>query len=113
MRHEERRAAIAAYKERKREAGIYAVRCLPTGMCWVGKTPDIAAVRNRLWFSLGQRKDPRPALQAAWTGHGAEAMAFEVLERIEEKETETALLRERRLKERFAFWCDKLGAEAL
>ena len=48
MRGEQRKAAIAAYKERKVVAGIYAVRCSATGQCWAGAAPDLSTVETRL-----------------------------------------------------------------
>ena len=36
MSTSDRKAAKVAYKERKPAAGIYAVRCTPTGEAWVG-----------------------------------------------------------------------------
>jgi hypothetical protein len=52
MDGETRRAAVAAYKERKPRMGIYAVRCAVTGQCWVGRAMDLAKIQNRLWFTL-------------------------------------------------------------
>ena len=59
----DRKAAVAAYKERKAIPGIYAVRCAATGQAWVGQTPDLTTVRNRIWFSLRQdcSRNPQPA----------------------------------------------------
>lgn len=37
MTGEDRKAAIAAYKERKVIGGVYAVRCAATGEVWVGR----------------------------------------------------------------------------
>jgi hypothetical protein len=51
MTMNDRRAAKAAYTERKSVAGIYAVRCLPTGQVWVGATPNLDAIQNRIWLS--------------------------------------------------------------
>lgn len=67
MNGRDRKAAVAAYKDRKVVAGIYAVRCVPTGQQWVGGAPDLSTVRNRIWFGLRLGSDPHPSLQA---GHG-------------------------------------------
>lgn len=108
MKHEERKAAVAAYKERKSRAGIYAVRCPPAGMCWVGRTPDVGAIRNRLWFTLANGGGTRPAMQAAWNAH-AEAFSFEELERLPDDIEAVSV--DRVLKERLAHWRAVLGAE--
>ncbi|MDE3175781.1 MAG: GIY-YIG nuclease family protein [Pseudomonadota bacterium] len=104
----DRRAAITAYKERKSVAGVYALRCAPSGEAWVGETLDIDKVWNRLAFSLRSGSHPRRALQAAWTAHGAAAFAFEALERLPEAPSTYA--RDAALKERRDFWRDKLAA---
>jgi hypothetical protein len=48
----DRKAAIAAYKERKTAVGIYVVRCEATGEAWVGQALDLEKVPNRIWFTL-------------------------------------------------------------
>jgi hypothetical protein len=104
----DRRAATAAYKERKSAAGIFALRCQPTGQIWVGESLDIDKVQNRLAFSLRSGAHPRPALQLASQTHGPEAIAFEVLERL--PEAPSAYARDAALKERRLYWLEKLGA---
>jgi hypothetical protein len=111
MKREDRKAATAAYKERAKPAGIYALRCAPTGQCWVGRAPDLETVRNRLWFTLRLGNNPHRALQAAWREHGADAFAFEELERLDEDTPEIS--RERILKDRLAHWRETLDAAAI
>lgn len=108
MKGDERRAAVAAYRERKAEAGIYAVRCAASGEIWVGGAPDLSTIQNRIWFTLRQGSSTHRSLQAAWRAHGAEAFGFEVLERFDEEEV--AYVRDRRLKEGAARWAAGLGA---
>ena len=115
MKGQDRKAALAAYKERKTVAGIYSVRCLVSGECWIGGAPDLATIQNRLWFTLRQEASLQPSLQAAWRTHGAAAFAFEVVERFAEDKDEgdLAYVRDRRLKEGVAHWAKALGATAL
>ena len=108
MRGEERKAAVSAYKERKIDAGIYAVRCTLSGEIWVGSAPDLRTIQNRLWFTLRQGSSSHRALQDAWTTHGAEAFTFEVVERLDEKEAVYG--RDRLLKGLLLQWADKLQA---
>lgn len=110
MAQVDRKAAVAAYKERKSPAGVFAVRCSASGEAWVGQAPDVEAIRNRIWFTLCQGGAGYRPLQAACAAHGLEALSFEVLERIEE---DSALARVRVLKERTAHWRVQLGAEAI
>ena len=82
MQKEGRKAAIAAYRDRKVESGVYAVRCVPSGQVWVGSAPDLSTIQNRLWFTLRQGSNTHRTLQAAWADHGADAFTFEVVERL-------------------------------
>jgi len=108
---QERRAAIAAYKERKAAIGIFAVRCAPAGAVWVGQTRDLDKVWNRISFSLRTGADPRRDLQAAWNAHGGAGFAFEPLETLKDESLDFAL--QSALDERTTFWREKLGAAAM
>jgi hypothetical protein len=111
MEKKDRKAALAAYRERKVEPGIYAVRCGASGEVWVGRAQDLPAVRNRIFFTLRQGSSPHRTLQAAWNTHGADGLAFEVLEVLDPEELELAF--ERALKDRHAHWLERLGATRL
>jgi len=111
MMGEERRAAVAAYKERETSAGVYAVRCAPTEQVWVGTAPDVETIRNRIWFQLRMAASPHRDLQAAWTAHGADGLSFEVLERLDEEPL--AYARDAALKARLAHWRAALDAPVL
>ena len=106
-----KKAAIAAYKERKSVAGIFAIRCTATAEIWVGRTPDLDKIQNRIWFTLRQGGHPCRSLQAAWTKHGPNGFAFEACERLEEEEV--TYIRDALLKERALHWRTELGAEAV
>jgi hypothetical protein len=111
MREDDRRAARAAYKERKPSPGVYALRCLTSGEVWVGQTPDLDKVWNRIAFTLRAGGSPHRSLQAAWNTHGAEAFVFEALERLEEEPLDFAL--RSALNERGKVWRARLGAAAI
>ena len=108
----DRRALVREYKEREVRAGVYAVRCAPTGAVWVGGVPDVAARQNGLWFTLRMGGHPCASLQAAWKAHGEAAFSFEVLEVLDDKDLErlgkASLLTERR-----RHWVATLDAEGL
>jgi hypothetical protein len=108
MKSEVRKAAVAAYRERKIAAGIYAVRCIANGAVWVGQAPDLSTIQNRLWFTLRLGNCPHRSLQDAWGAEGAEAFKFEILERLDEEEIE--FVRVRLLKARLMHWAEKLQA---
>jgi len=106
----DRKAAAAAWKERKMAAGIYAFRG-PDGMVWVGATPTLGAVENRLRFTLRTGSCPVAGLARAWEAASGEGFGFEVLETLDPELLPMA--RERLLKARLAHWRAELGAEAL
>lgn len=108
MKTKDRKAAVEAYRKRKPAAGIYAVRCVSTGAAWVGHAPDLSTIQNRLWFSLRHGGSPHRSLQEAWLGEGADAFAFEVLERFEEEDM--AYIRDRLAQERLLHWASELAA---
>ncbi len=111
MQSAERKAATAAYKERKTVPGIFAFHCEAAGQTWVGRAPDLSTIENRLRFTLRHGSHRQRSLQAAWNAHGPEAFRFEALERLEDEDI--AYVLDRVLKERLAHWQAKLGAEAL
>lgn len=107
----QKKAALQAYRERKVEAGVYAVRCQATGQNWVGGAPDLSTIQNRLWFSLRMGGDPHRSLQDAWKAHGGERFTFEILERFDDEAPgyDRGLM----LKQRSTHWCAALQAESL
>ena len=109
MDKQSRRDAIRDYKERKVSHGVFAVRCAASGEAWVGVTPHVAQMRNRLWFALRQGGHPNPALRAAWTAHGEAAFTFEVLEDLDTEEL-GPVGRDSLVKARSAHWREAIGA---
>jgi len=107
----DRKAAVTAWKERKSVPGIYAIRCVPSGERWLGQAADLAAVQNRHWFALRMGSHTNRALQAAWTLHGADALVFEIVERLPEEEDAT--VQSSRLRNALRCWRDETGAAAV
>jgi hypothetical protein len=108
----DRKAAIAAYKERKTPWGIFSVRCIASGQVWIGRGMDLDKVENRLRFTL-RYGGARPAsLQDAWTLHGEGSFVIETLERIEEEEG-AGFIRDNWFKARLKFWREELSAEII
>lgn len=70
MKTEDKKAAIAAYKERKAIVGIYVVRCLTSGKIWIGQSTNLDTIQNRLWFTLRLGNHPCRDLQRAWNHVG-------------------------------------------
>src|SRR4051812_3152922 len=108
MKSEDRKAAVSAYRERNVAAGIYAVRCVPTGAVWVGQAPDLSTIQNRLWFTLRLGNNTHRSLQDAWRADGAEAFTFEILERLGDEEID--YVRDSLLRSRLMHWAEMLQA---
>jgi hypothetical protein len=111
MNRDDRKAAITAYKERKTAAGIFAVRCTASGQIWVGQTPNLDTIQNRIWFTLRLGTNSNRDLQSAWSAHGGETFTFEPLERL--KDEESPYVRDAVLKERALHWRSMLNASIL
>lgn len=111
MKATEKKAAIAAYKERKVVGGIYAVRCLATDRRWIGRAANLATIQNRLWFGLRLGTSPHRTLQSAWNERGGANFVLEELERLDDEPL--AFVRDRVAKERHTYWCAALSAEAI
>ena len=106
-----RKAAVAAYKERKPVQGVYAVICTATGQAWVGRSRHLDTQQNSLWFTLKHGSSPFRSLQAAWTRHGDDGFRFEELERLREDFPALSVADE--LKRRQAIWTTRLHGEAI
>ncbi len=112
MDRSDRRRAVQAYKERKPQIGVFAVRCLATGQAWVAGSRHLDTERNGLWFTLRLGGHPNRTLQAAWSTHGEAGFAYEALERLETDAVEDYVLAQR-LKARVSHWRKAEGAEAV
>lgn len=86
MKGEDRKAAIAAYRERKSQPGIYAIRGPSEGQIWVGSAPDLATIQNRMWFMLEQKACAYRSLQEAWTALGKASFTFEIVEQVDDED---------------------------
>ncbi|ESQ81860.1 hypothetical protein AEAC466_20060 [Asticcacaulis sp. AC466] len=111
MKGEARKAAVAAYKERKVVGGVYAVRCAASGEIWVGQWADIATIQTRLWFELRRGTHLRKDLLEAWNNHGEAQFSFEVLETLDDDTS--PYMRASALKDLAAHWRDKLQASPI
>ena len=109
MDNQSRRDAVRAFKERKVSAGVFAVRCQPSGEVWVSASRNLEAQQTSLWSQLKWKGCYTRALQDAWNTHGEAAFSFEVLETVEDGQLSAMGLADR-LKSLDAAWREKLGA---
>lgn len=110
MNRQNRREAVRAFKERKARAGVFAVRCAPTGEVWVSASRNLDGQRTSLWFQLKMKGCYTKSLQAAWNAHGEAAFAFEVLQEVQDEDLTPAGLADE-LKRLDADWRARLGAQ--
>ncbi len=109
MSTQDRKAAVAAYKERKVESGIYVIQCTTSGQAWVGSAPDLSTIKNRIWFSLRQGGNTNRTLLEAWRIHGSDAFTFSIVDRLADDEEE-GYFRDAALKSLRIKWTAKLNA---
>ena len=110
MDKQSRRDLVRDYKEKKTVAGVYAIRCAANGEVWVGGSRNIGAQQNGSWFSLRSGGHPNNALQAAWAAQGVDALTFEILERIDDKDLSPMGLADA-VKSRTRHWLGELKAQ--
>ena len=108
MRVIDRKAAVAAYQERKVSPGVYVVRCPAADLAWVGQAADLATIWNRVSFMLRQDAHPNRSLQSTWNERRGEGFLCEPLEWLDEDTP--AFARDRALSERLAHWAAALPA---
>jgi len=106
-----RRQIADEFKQRKIPRGIFVVRCSATGETWVGSSPNLASVRNSLWFQLGTGQYRNRPLQQAWQEHGEGAMTLDVLEPFDDEMS--PLLLNDLLTEKKKEWVQRLQAQPL
>ena len=109
MDKEQRRKAVRDFKEKSATPGIFAVRCLATGECWIGPSRNLEAQQNGIWFQLRMGSHRVKPMQAAWNTHGEDNFACEIVEAFEDEDL-TPYIVQSLLKERLAYWREELGA---
>lgn len=79
-----RKELRAAYDQRRTEAGVYVLRNVVTGRVFLGSSPDLGSVRNRLEFGQATETsgvlDRRMAADAR--AHGMGSFELEVLDAL-------------------------------
>ncbi len=85
-----KKALMTEYKERKVIGGVYAVRNTVNGKQLILSASDLQGSKNRFLFSQQTNGCISPKLNKDWEQFGANSFAFEVLEELEKKETQTS-----------------------
>lgn len=110
MDNARRKSLAREFRETKQRAGIVSLACTATGQRWIGTSRNLDKQRNGLFFQLRMNGHPNKDAQAAWNAHGEAVFGYEIVEEIAD---DNSLLIGALLKEREAFWREKLGAEKL
>jgi hypothetical protein len=83
----DRKAIKRGYKESYRPAGVYQLRNTASGRIFVGSSPNLPAVFNRLRLQLDAGDYVMlPELQRDWKALGGDAFVFETLEELQPPE---------------------------
>ncbi|WP_136635435.1 GIY-YIG nuclease family protein [Pseudooceanicola onchidii] len=98
----DRRAARTAWKDRDTEWTVYVART--GGQAWVGVSTNVAAIQNRLGFTLRLGDCRTKGMQAAYDG----TLTIEELEILDP--ALGPLARQDAIKDRRAHWCAELDA---
>jgi hypothetical protein len=104
-----KRDLVREYKERKQRAGVFAVRCAPSGEVWVSGSPNVDRQQNGLWFQLRLGTYTNKAMQAAWKANGENAFSYEVIDELSDP-PDNAYALKADLKTLEDEWRAKLGA---
>lgn len=83
MDTQRRKEATVAWKSRRPNMGVFAVRCEATGDTFVGTSPDTDRAMNGVRARLDTGMHRNKSLQALWDEHGADAFSYEVVELLE------------------------------
>jgi hypothetical protein len=96
-----------AYKQKPPDMGIYQVKNRASGKIYVGRAMDLHGKLNSERFQLKNGMHMNRELQKDFNDLGEEKFAFEVLDRLQPKES-AGLDLGQELKELEAIWLDKL-----
>lgn len=97
------------YKEAHPPMGVYAIRNLATGRCFVQASMNVEAAMNRDRFELRFKGHRNPELQRDWLAHGSEHFRFEVLDLLK-KRVDPAFDYKAELASTLALWREELRA---
>lgn len=108
-----KRTRTTEYKERKIIGGVYAVRNTVNGKRLILSASDLQGSKNRFVFSQQTNGCVNPKLSRDWEQFGAGSFAFEVLEELEKKETQTSKEFAEDIKTLEEIWLEQLNPAEL
>lgn len=113
MERQNRKEMLAAYKERKIIGGICAIKNTVNEKMLISSVTNLQGYKNRFEFSQATGGCIDLRLQKDWGEFGADAFAFEILEELEKKETQTPKEFSDDIKTLKEIWLEKLDPEKL
>lgn len=84
-----KKALKEQYKNRVCTGGIYCIKCAESSKRWIRSTIDLSGSKNRFDFSVSTNSCPEIYMREDWNRYGASSFAFEILEEITKKETQS------------------------
>lgn len=93
------------------EMGVYIVRNLKDGRCFVEAAANLNGGLNGARFKLETGTHPCRTLQEAWNAQGPDSFRFEILDRLEPDEDALKTDYREDLAELKALWMEKLSGE--
>lgn len=99
------------YKQMKPEMGVFIIRALDDGRCYLQATPNLKGAINSTRFKLDAGKHPNRELQKAWQERGAANFVFTVLDKLEYDQDETKTDYREELEILQMVWAEKLAQE--
>ena len=112
MDKNDRRAICTAYKERKGLGGVYSITNRVTGEKHLFSTPNLQGAENRFEFMVQTNGCTVLSIQKEWASYGPDAFFFEVLESMEQGETQGAREFREDVKALEELWKENLPAAA-
>lgn len=87
MDKQKKKELAAQYVLSERPAGVFALVHIASGKSYVGTTPDLPAMKNRLLFQLKMGACSIKPLADDWNKYGEEAFEYKELERFKPPES--------------------------
>ncbi|SKC72104.1 GIY-YIG nuclease family protein [Maledivibacter halophilus] len=113
MEKKDRKEKIVAYKERKIVGGVFIIKNIINGKMLILTSTDLYGCKNRFEFSQKTGSCVYMKLQSDWKKLGGEAFTFEILEKLEKKDTQTPKEFKEDIKVLEEIWLEKLGSHKL
>ena len=109
----DRKEMISAYKERRREGGVFAIRNSQNGRLLLQWTTELTGSRNRFQFAQMTGSCVDWKIAKDWDALGKDVFVFEVLDTLQQKEEQTAEEFKEDVKALYDLWLEKMDSGLL